>query len=86
MKKAEHEQIQLQKSSLKSQRHIVQLCTVYCMAKNGISARNFEPLMKLQQVNGCTHADDYYKKLRLAKLQGCGSFSQPLFVYLLQHS
>ena len=62
MKKAEHEQIQLQKSSLKSQRHIVQLCTVYCMAKNGISARNFEPLMKLQQVNGCTHADDYYKK------------------------
>ena len=28
MKKAEHEQIQLQKSSLKSQRHIVQLCTV----------------------------------------------------------
>ena len=62
MKKAEHEQIQLQKSSLKSQRHIVQLRTVYCMAKNGISARNFEPLMKLQQVNGCTHADDYYKK------------------------
>ena len=57
MKKAEHEQIQLQKSSLKSQRHIVQLRTVYCMAKNGISARNFEPLMKLQQVNGCTHAD-----------------------------
>ena len=47
MKKAEHEQIQLQKSSLKSQRHIVQLRTVYCMAKNGISARNFEPLMKL---------------------------------------
>ena len=62
MKKAEHEQIQLQKSSLKSQRHIVQLRTVYCMAKNGISARNFDPLMKLQQVNGCTHADDYYKK------------------------
>ena len=62
MKKAEHEQIQLQKSSLKSQRHIVQLRIVYCMAKNGISARNFEPLMKLQQVNGCTHADDYYKK------------------------
>ena len=48
MIKAEHEQIQLQKSSLKSQRHIVQLRTVYCMAKNGISARNFEPLMKLQ--------------------------------------
>ena len=45
MRKAEHEQIQLQKSSLKSQRHIVQLRTVYCMAKNGISARNFEPLM-----------------------------------------
>ena len=47
MKKAEHEQIQLQKSSLKRQRHIVQLRTVYCMAKNGISALNFEPLMKL---------------------------------------
>ena len=63
MKKAEHEQIQLQKSSLKSQRHIVQLRTVYCMAKMVfISARNFEPLMKLQQVNRCTHADDYYKK------------------------
>ena len=42
MKKDEHEKIQLQKSSLKSQRHIVQLRTVYCMAKNGISARNFE--------------------------------------------
>ena len=30
MKKAEHEQIQLQKSSLKSQHHIVQLRTVFC--------------------------------------------------------
>ena len=37
MKKAEHEQIQLQKSSLKSQRYIVQLRTVYCKAKNGSS-------------------------------------------------
>ena len=53
MKKAEHEQIQLQKSSLKSQRHIVQLRTVYCMAKNGISARNFEPLMKLYFILIC---------------------------------
>lgn len=53
---------QIQTSTIQTQRHVVQLRTVYCMAKNGISARNFPELMKLQQENGCSLADDYYKK------------------------
>ena len=64
IKKAETEKIKLQESSVKIKRHVVQLRTVY-MAKNGISARNFEPLMKLQQVSGCPNLDDYYKKTEI---------------------
>ena len=53
---------QMKQSDEKTKRHITQLRTVYCMAKNGISARNFMPLMKLQQDNGCEYADPYYNK------------------------
>ena len=62
MKIAEREHEKLQTSGLNVQRHVVQLRTVYCMAKNRISARNFPALMKLQQENGCSLADEYYTK------------------------
>ena len=52
----------MKQSDEKTKRHITQLRTVYCMAKKGISARNFVPLMKLQQDNGCEYADQYYNK------------------------
>ena len=62
VKNAESEQQKLIDSSVQTKRHVTQLRTVYCMAKNGISARNFEALMKLQQDNGCSFADEFYKK------------------------
>ncbi|KAJ8303281.1 hypothetical protein KUTeg_019677 [Tegillarca granosa] len=51
-----------QNSDGQTKRHIVQLKTVYCMAKCGISARNFGNSMQLQQENGCKFADDYFVK------------------------
>ena len=50
------------KSAESTKRHIVQLRTVYCMAKNGISASNFVPLMQLQKDNECLCADQFYTK------------------------
>ncbi|XP_060063627.1 uncharacterized protein C17orf113-like [Ylistrum balloti] len=49
-------------TDVKTKRHVVQLRTVYIMAKNNIAANNFSNLMELQQLNECRFADDYYTK------------------------
>lgn len=48
--------------SMKTQRHVTQLRTVYTMAKENIASDKFLSLMELQQVNGCSSAEEFYKK------------------------